>query len=293
VQTTIVHSALPLLQTPATLAGTSAAGRLQSTPVEILAQSSATFAELLAFPTIGFLLVALPGLALLFHFLASPAFKGWLGEKIVIHAAFRKLDPAIYRHFHDLYLPRLDGQGTTRIAHVVVSAFGVFVIDTRNYRGWITAAIAADEWTQQLYHRTTPLRNPLRQNQHNLGALRAFLGLPENRFHPMVFLMGGSGFKTPMPENVLTRGLLPWILSHEKQVLGPTALQQAVTRLEELNLSTDRKAAAHLQQLEPQATPARNAMELEYASWRPPVPSKRHLLPPAAPTLLSFRRSKQ
>lgn len=218
-KTTAAHSALPLLQAPAALA------------------------ENPAFTFRGLLLAALPGLALLFHPLASPAFKGWLGEKFVIRAALRKLDPPIYQHFHDLFLPRLDGQGITRIGHVVVSAFGVLVIDARKYRGWITDTSGPDEWTQQVYHRSSQLRNPVAGNQLNLGALRAVLGLPANRFQPMVFFIGGAGFKTPIPENVLTRGLRPWILSHDKAILGPTARQRAVEKLTELSRSPDRKAA--------------------------------------------------
>ncbi|MEO5913818.1 MAG: nuclease-related domain-containing protein [Luteolibacter sp.] len=69
--------------------------------------------------------------------LGSPAFKGWLGEMMVIRFGLRKLDPALYQTFHDLYLPRPDGQGSTQIDHVVVSPFGIFVIETKNYRGWI------------------------------------------------------------------------------------------------------------------------------------------------------------
>ena len=40
--------------------------------------------------------------------------KGRLGEQTVIRI-LRRLDPATYQSFHDLYLPRPDGQGTTHI----------------------------------------------------------------------------------------------------------------------------------------------------------------------------------
>jgi restriction system protein len=52
-------------------------------------------------------------------------------------AVLRRLDSRLYRVFHDLYLPRPDGKGTTQIDHVVVSRYGIFVIETKNMTGWI------------------------------------------------------------------------------------------------------------------------------------------------------------
>lgn len=187
---------------------------------------------------------ALLGFYVFFKILASPAVKGRIGEAVVNRAALSKLDPALYRHFHDLYLPRPDGQGTAQIDHVVVSSFGIFVIETKNYKGWIFGSEKQRQWTQQIYRKKSRFQNPLHQNLLHVRALMAFLGLPENRFRPVVSFIGDTEFKTVMPPNVLNRGLLPWIKNHTATLLDHSAWQQAASRLDELNRSTDRKAAA-------------------------------------------------
>jgi len=41
--------------------------------------------------------------------------------------------------------------GTTQIDHVLVSRFGVFVIETKHYKGWIFGDDKSREWTQVIW----------------------------------------------------------------------------------------------------------------------------------------------
>lgn len=182
-------------------------------------------------------------LLLVVKFFKSPIVKGWLGEWQV-RRGLKRLDPAVYRHFHDLYLPRPDGQGTTQIDHVVISPFGILVIETKNYRGWIFGTEKQREWTQQIYRRKSRFQNPLHQNQLHVRALSNFLGLPEERFFPVVFFVGNAEFKTPMPGNVINRGLTSWIKAHAVPLLDVATVQQAGRSLDHLSGNTDRRAAA-------------------------------------------------
>ena len=56
--------------------------------------------------------------------------------------------------------------------------------------------------------------------------------------------VGEAQFKTPLPSNVLNRGLLPWIRNHTTTLLDSTAVQHAIARLDELHRATDCKTAA-------------------------------------------------
>jgi hypothetical protein len=84
--------------------------------------------------------------------LGSAGVKGWIGERAV-SKGLSHLDPVSYVTFHDLYLPRPDRQGTTQLDHVVVSPFGIFVVETKNYQGWIFGSEKQREWTQQIYRK--------------------------------------------------------------------------------------------------------------------------------------------
>ncbi len=175
--------------------------------------------------------------------LKSPTFKGWSGEKM-INRGLRKLDPTQYQLFHDLYLPHPSETGTTQIDHVVVSPFGIFVIETKNYRGWIFGSEKQREWTQQIYRKKNRFQNPLHQNKLHVKALMQFLSLPEDHFLPVVIFIGDAEFKTEMPENVLNRGLIDWIKKHNAVRIDSAIIQRACSRLDELNRNTDRRKAA-------------------------------------------------
>ncbi len=190
------------------------------------------------------------GVLVLVKTLGSATFKGWFGERMVCRGLDR-LDPKIYRQFHDLYLPRPDGQGTTHLDHVVVSPFGIFVIETKNYKGWIFGSEKQPKWTQQIYRTKNRFQNPLHQNHLHVKALMTLLGLPENAFHSLVFFIGGAEFKSPMPDSVLNQGLRSWIENRSTPLLDSNAVRIANARLDSLCQSTDRKIAArnHLKAL--------------------------------------------
>jgi restriction system protein len=188
-------------------------------------------------------LAMLLGFHFLFKMLGSASFKGRLGESMVCRG-LNRLNPQLYRQFHDLYLPRPDGQGSTQLDHVVVSPFGIFVIETKNYKGWIFGSEKQRQWTQQIYRTKNRFQNPLHQNHLHVKALMTLLGLPENAFHSLVFFIGDAEFKTPMPGNVINRGLRSWLEKHTAPVLDSAAVRLANARLESLSQSTDRKTAA-------------------------------------------------
>jgi hypothetical protein len=73
--------------------------------------------------------------------------KGWLGEKMTTFGMWLKLDREVYRRVHNVILPARIG--TTQIDHVVVSIYGLFVIETKNMDGWIFGSAEQQTWTQE------------------------------------------------------------------------------------------------------------------------------------------------
>ena len=61
--------------------------------------------------------------------------RGWIGEKMTRIAIFLSLDKKIYQRFHDVIINSPDG--TTQLDHVIISPYGIFVIETKNMSGWI------------------------------------------------------------------------------------------------------------------------------------------------------------
>jgi restriction system protein len=137
--------------------------------------------------------------------------KGAIGELQGKLAGGLFLDDRVYRSVHNVTLPTPDG--TTQIDHVIVSRYGVFVVETKNYKGWIFGSERDAQWTQSLFGKKLRFQNPLRQNYRHVRALAEFLNLPEDRFHSVVMFWGDCELKTPMPPNVLSSGYATYIKS--------------------------------------------------------------------------------
>ncbi|MEH6560385.1 MAG: nuclease-related domain-containing protein [Marinobacter sp.] len=89
----------------------------------------------LAFQPIFHMLWYLLPVAILAAILKSPRFKGWMDECLVNISARLFLDKNTYHLIRNVTLPTEDG--TTQIDYITVSPFGVFVVETKNMKGWI------------------------------------------------------------------------------------------------------------------------------------------------------------
>lgn len=96
-------------------------------------------------------------------------FKGKVGEFwINIHVKMR-LDDKVYRLIKNVTLPTDDG--STQIDHILVSVYGVFVIETKNMKGWIFGGEHQRTWTQKLFKESYKFQNPLFQNYKHTQTL--------------------------------------------------------------------------------------------------------------------------
>jgi Nuclease-related domain len=129
--------------------------------------------------------------------------------------------------------------GTTQIDHVLVSRFGIFVIETKDYRGWIFAGPGDRYWTQVLYRAKFRFQNPMRQNRGHVIAIQELLEfLPAAVVRPAVVFTGNAEFKTDIPDGVFTlAGFLAYVEDHAAEVMSVNRVQFCVGRLETARLS--------------------------------------------------------
>lgn len=157
--------------------------------------------------------------------------KGTLGELKVnrIHHAF--LDKRIHHSLNNILLHTKDG-GTTQIDHVIISVYGISVIETKNMKGWIFGSEKQDMWTQTFRKTKYSFQNPLRQNYKHVKALSELLNLPDDKFIPIITFTGNCEFKTKMPDNVLKENHIPYILSKNEMLLSYDEVNNIIEKLE-------------------------------------------------------------
>lgn len=151
-------------------------------------------------------------------------FKGWFGEVQVSLAKKIFLDSSIYLDINNVTIPAVNG--TTQIDHVIVSRYGIFVVETKNMDGWIFGSEKSPQWTQSLYKKKFRFQNPLHQNYRHTKALSQFLGIDHSRFISIVMFWGDCVFKTPLPANVLCKGYTAYIKSHKKILFSEQEVQE-------------------------------------------------------------------
>lgn len=174
------------------------------------------------------LIGALVLISLLFAWFNSPRQKGLRGEKLVKRVLADGLGDG-YILLNDVYLPR-KGDGTSQIDHIVVSQYGIFVIETKNYSGWIFGAVYDESWTQSFRRGgKKKIPNPIRQNYGHICALVECLGISKDYFHGVVVLTENSTFKTSMPDGVVyTAGLVDYIKSFDRVQIDPLQVPEVV-----------------------------------------------------------------
>lgn len=184
--------------------------------------------------------------------LKSPWFKGVAGEFIVNLSAWLLLRKKQYRLIRNVTLPT--ERGTTQIDHIIVSAYGVFVVETKNIKGWIFGGANQPMWTQKIYKHTNKFQNPLHQNYNHVKTLESYLGLTEDQIHSVLVFVGDSTFKTSMPENVTYGfGYVRFIKSKTRIVLSESEVDQIVNTIESGRLArssqTDREHVNHVKRV--------------------------------------------
>lgn len=148
----------------------------------------------------------------------SSWFKGVFGEFIVNLNAKLFLDKKQYHLIKNVTLPTKDG--STQIDHIIISIYGVFVVETKNMKGWIFGRQNQKTWTQKIYRHSSKFQNPLHQNYKHTKTLESLLGLNEEQIFSVIVFVGDSTFKTEMPENVTYgKGYIRFIKSKKQQVL--------------------------------------------------------------------------
>lgn len=135
--------------------------------------------------------------------LRSPKFKGKMGEKRV-HDVLAKL-PEDYHAYDDVVLKT--SWGTTQIDHVVVSRYGVFVIETKNYRGDIYGSDDKEDWKQIIvtpvvygkkfwkeytYVTKNKMYNPVKQCFTHITAIEKLMNWPQMPAIPVVVFAGNA-----------------------------------------------------------------------------------------------------
>ena len=173
--------------------------------------------------------------------------RGWLGEKKTAFHLWLSLTRKTYPRFHNIIIPSKNG--TTQIDHLIISVYGIFIVETKNKKGWIFGAEKQPKWTQTLYRKKYTFPNPLRQVYRQKKVLTEFLSLDESCIKTLIYFVGDSEFRTQLPENVIDSGLGHFIKKFRTELLSKGEVQRLTIKLKNFLSQSTLTKKNHLESL--------------------------------------------
>ena len=173
-----------------------------------------------------------------------PRIKGFLGEKLIAFNLSR-LDPKKYRVINNLVV--YSQEKTSQIDHVVISNFGIFVIETKNFKGWISGNEFSDYWTQTIYKHKEKFYNPIKQNHSHVQAFKTALKeFPNIIFYSIVVFTTEADLKVKAETDVIYDiQLIETIGRHQKEIISDDMRDRIYSYLNSVNTTDKNLIKAH------------------------------------------------
>lgn len=196
----------------------------------------------------GFVVLIIFFLVIFFFGLYRPKIKGLIGEKSISSILFF-LDKSKYKVINNIVLK--NGNKTSQIDHVVISDFGIFVIETKNYKGWILGNENSEYWTQVIFNRKEKLYNPIKQNIGHINALRNCLNIyPDINYVSIVVFSSKAELKVNTNTDVINSyQLLTTIKKYHQINLSETDKDNIFRKIRESNMVSTYDRKEHIKSI--------------------------------------------
>lgn len=174
----------------------------------------------------------------------QPKIKGFIGEyKVSTKLSFLSGE---YHIFDNVYL---ENNGySTQIDHVIISPYGIFVIETKNYTGMIVGTTESEYWTKIQYKKKYKFYNPIKQNRGHVIALKRLFNLSDRFFIPIVVFHNDAKIKIYTTENVVNFYYLKkYINRYKEEILSVKEVETLCAILKSSLNTTKRRNRKHIQ----------------------------------------------
>jgi restriction system protein len=154
------------------------------------------------------------------------------------------LENAKYHIINNLLIE--SGHIPTQIDHVVISKFGIFVVETKSTNSWIYGSRNDKRWTKAFYKKKYRVPNPLHQNFGHTQALAEFLKINNDQIFSLVVFWGDFQFRKDMPPNVVegTR-IIDYIKSKRQILLNDDEVDRIFNELKKIKGNTPILSGLH------------------------------------------------
>lgn len=170
---------------------------------------------------------------------------GWFGEHWT-KQALNKLPKDKYTLLNDIFIST--DKGTHQIDHVIVSKYGIFSIETKQYNGYITGNKYDKNWVRHAGNKKYYYTNPIRQNYGHVKALSELLKIDESKIYNIVCIPSKAKLKIEHDgELVGYDTIVEKILSYKNEVIDN--VDEIVSEIKTSNITDKNAKKEHIKNI--------------------------------------------
>lgn len=171
--------------------------------------------------------------------------KGYIGERLV-SKKLKKLNKRKYKVINDVLLKTQ--KGSTQIDHIVISKYGIFVIETKNYKGIIKGNEYDDNWNQILINKSETLRNPIKQNNGHIKALKDLIPkLRYKKIKSLILFTKRAKLEVNCETSIIYFNKVNKIIKkYRNEEFTKEEVEEIYNKLNELNINSFKERKVHV-----------------------------------------------
>lgn len=161
-----------------------------------------------------------------------------------VRKELKKLNQDDYKVINDLLIKTSDGK-THQIDHIVISKYGIFVIETKQYNGYIKGTDYDKNWSIKCGKNRYYIKNPIHQNYGHLKSLSEVLKIPLEEFISIVCI--SSNAKLNITSNIAIPIYLLISKIKSYTTLKNIEVDKIYTKLNVININNKLEKKKHIE----------------------------------------------
>lgn len=147
-----------------------------------------------------------------------------------------------YKTINDIMIRTSDGN-THQIDHVVISKYGIFVIETKQLNGLIIGNDYDKKWQFRTKKKIKYFYNPVRQNYGHILALKEVLSIEKDKFISIICITSRAKLRINSNVTVTIDKLINKIKTYNKQII--TNEEEIYNKIKSINIIDKKERKQH------------------------------------------------
>ena len=167
---------------------------------------------------------------------------GWFGEHWT-KDALKKLPRDKYVIINNVFI-KVNGS-THQIDHVIVSKYGIFSVETKQYNGFITGDKYDKNWVRHMGKNKYYYTNPIRQNYGHIKSLSELLNIDESKIYNIVCIPSTATLKIKNDSELVRYDkIVNKILSYDEEIIDN--IDEIIKIINKNNIKDNRVKQEHI-----------------------------------------------